>query len=119
MKRYRLLKGEAANEPRISWVTIPIESAGITQAYFCVMESRKFLDFYDEYSMRIAYLMLQGIFDQQVVARDASNIGFENLIHLAMESTPADARAADLPGGPAGALRGAAIPLHPVPSRPG
>ncbi len=38
--------------------------------------------------MRIAYLMLQGIFDQQVVARDASNIGFENLIHLAMESTP-------------------------------
>lgn len=42
--------------------------------------------------MRIAYLMLQGIFDQQVVARDASNIGFENLIHLAMESTPADAR---------------------------
>lgn len=92
MKRYRLLKGEAANEPRISWVTIPIESAGVVQAYFCVMESRKFLDFYDEYSMRIAYLMLQGIFNQQVVARDASNIGFENLIHLAMESTPADAR---------------------------
>lgn len=55
--------------------------------------------------------MLQGTFDQQVVARDASNIGFENLIHLAMESTPADARAADLPGGPAGTLRGAAIPL--------
>ncbi len=49
MKRYRLLKGEAANEPRISWVTIPIESAGVVQAYFCVMESRKFLDFYDEY----------------------------------------------------------------------
>lgn len=45
MKRYRLLKGEAANEPRISWVTIPIESAGVVQAYFCVMESRKFLDF--------------------------------------------------------------------------
>ena len=38
-------QGRGANEPRISWVTIPIESAGVVQAYFCVMESRKFLDF--------------------------------------------------------------------------
>lgn len=92
MKRYRLLKEEALNEPRISWVVIPIQARGITQAYFCVMESRKFMDFYDEYSMRIAYLMLQGIYEQFVVARDASNIGFENLIHLALESSEGDNR---------------------------
>lgn len=92
MKRYRLLKGEGADEPRISWVVIPIQAGGIPQAYFCVMESRKFLDFYDEYSMRIAYLMLQGIYEQQVAARDASNIGFENLIHLALECDDKDNR---------------------------
>lgn len=85
MTRYRLLKGEAADEPRISWVVIPILVGGVPQAYFCVMESRRFMDFYDEYSMRIAYLMLQGLYEQLSVARDASNLGFENLIHLAMD----------------------------------
>ena len=87
MTRYRLLKGEAVDEPRISWVVIPILLNGIPQAYFCVMESLKFLDFYDEYSMRIAYLMLQSIYEQVAVARDASNLGFENLIHLALEGS--------------------------------
>lgn len=85
MIRYRLCKGEAENDPRISWVTIPILIGNVPQAYFCVMESRKFLDFYDEYSMRIAFLMLQGLYEQIAVARDASNLGFENLIHLMME----------------------------------
>ncbi len=85
MTRCRLLKGEAEDEPRISWVVIPILIGGVPQAYFCVMESRRHLDFYDEYSMRIAFLMLQGVFEQVVTARDASNIGFENLIHLALE----------------------------------
>ena len=36
-----------------------------------------------------------------------------------MESTPADARQLIYQVGVTGALRGAAIPLHPVPSRPG
>lgn len=92
MKRYRLQKGESADEPRISWVVIPIQAGGIPQAYFCVMESRKFLDFYDEYSMRIAFLLLQGIYEQLSAARDASSIGFENLIHLALECDEGDNR---------------------------
>lgn len=90
MTRYRLLKGEAADEPRISWVVIPILAGGVPQAYFCVMESRRFMDFYDEYSMRIAYLMLQSLYEQLSVARDASNLGFENLIHLAMDCSDED-----------------------------
>ena len=92
MRRYRLSKGERENEPRISWVTIPIEVDGIPQAYFCVMESRKLLDFYDEYSMRIAYLMLQSIYEQISAARDSGNIGFENLVHFALECSEADTR---------------------------
>ena len=92
MRRYRLSKGELENEPRISWVTIPIEVDGIPQAYFCVMESRKLLDFYDEYSMRIAYLMLQSIYEQISAARDSGNIGFENLVHFALECSEEDTR---------------------------
>ena len=87
MCRYRLINGEAPNEPRISWVTIPILVDGVAQAYFYVMESRRFMDFYDEYFMRIAFMVLRGIYEQIAVARDVSNIGFESLVHLAMDGS--------------------------------
>ena len=87
MTRLRLTQGESAEEPKISWVLIPILVGGRPQAYFGVMESRKAMDMYDEYSMRTVFLMLQGLYEQTAAARDASNIGFENLIHLALEYT--------------------------------
>ena len=88
MCRYRLEKNEAPGEPRISWVTIPIVVQDVPQAYFCVMESRRFMDFYDESFMRIAFIMLQGIYEQIAIARSVNHIGYENLIHTAMEYTP-------------------------------
>ena len=90
MTRYRLLRGEAQGQPRISWVTIPIMVGGAPQAYFCVMESRRFLDFCDEYSMRIAYLALLSIYEQIVALRDSYNVGFEQLVHLALEGNDED-----------------------------
>lgn len=90
MTRYRMLRGEAQGQPRISWVTIPIVVGGAPQAYFCVMESRRFLDFCDEYSMRIAYLALLSIYEQVVALRDSYNVGFEQLVHLALESNEED-----------------------------
>lgn len=90
MTRYRLRRGEAQGQPRISWVTIPIVVGGAPQAYFCVMESRRFLDFCDEYSMRIAYLALLSIYEQTVALRDSYNVGFEQLVHLALESNEED-----------------------------
>ena len=90
MTRYRLQRGESQGQPRISWVTIPIIVGGAPQAYFCVMESRRFLDFCDEYSMRIAYLSLLSIYEQIVVLRDSYNVGFEQLVHLALESGEED-----------------------------
>lgn len=90
MTRYRLLRGEAQGQPRISWITIPIIVGGAPQAYFCVMESRRFLDFCDEYSMRVAYLALLSIYEQTVALRDSYNVGFEQLVHLALESSEED-----------------------------
>ena len=90
MTRYRLIRGESRGQPRVSWVTIPIIVGGAPQAYFCVMESRRFLDFCDEYSIRIAYLAILSIYEQIVALRDSSNIGFEQLVHLAMESDEED-----------------------------
>lgn len=90
MTRYRLIRGETQGQPRVSWVTIPILVGGAPQAYFCVMESRRFLDFCDEYSIRIAYMTILSIYEQIVALRDSSNIGFEQLVHLAMESEEGD-----------------------------
>lgn len=90
MTRYRLIRGESQGEPRISWITIPIMVGGAPQAYFCVMESRRFLDFCDEYSMRIAYLTLLSVYEQVVALQDSYNVGFEQLIHLALESSEED-----------------------------
>ncbi len=90
MSRIRLCNEENAEGPRISWITIPISVGGKLQAYFVVMESREFLDYYDEYSIRIAYLLLQAVYEQIVIAQSIGNIGFENLVLLAMHSTGED-----------------------------
>lgn len=90
MTRFRLIRGESVGQPRISWVTIPIIVGGAPQAYFCVMESRRFMDLCDEYSVRIAYLALLSIYEQIVALRDSYNIGFEQLIHLALDTPEED-----------------------------
>ncbi|MBQ6388196.1 MAG: PucR family transcriptional regulator [Mogibacterium sp.] len=84
MSRYRLINNEGGEGPRVSWVIIPIRVHGLTQAYFVVMEARELLDYYDEFSIRIAYLMLQSLYEQIRGARDAGYMGFENFIHFAM-----------------------------------
>ena len=90
MSRIRLCNEENAEGPLISRITIPISVGGKLQAYFVVMESREFLDYYDEYSIRIAYLLLQAVYEQIVIAQSIGNIGFENLVLLAMHSTGED-----------------------------
>lgn len=84
MSRYRLIGNDDRNEPRISWVLIPIRVRGLTQAYFTVMEAHGLLDYYDEFSIRIAYLILQALYEQISGAKDAGYMGFENFIHFAM-----------------------------------
>ena len=59
MVRYRLVNQSHQEGPRISWIRVPISVNGSVQAYFAVMEAREFLDYYDEYSIRIAYLIFK------------------------------------------------------------
>ena len=90
MRRIRLIDQENPVGPRVSWIQIPIVMNGATQAWFIVMESRELLDFYDEYAIRIAFLMIQGVYEQIIVAQNAGNIGFENFILYALNSGEPD-----------------------------
>lgn len=80
MMRYRLIDPQNPSGPRISWILIPISMNDVVQAYFVVMESKEFIDFCDEYSIRIAFLELQSVYEQIMVAQSVGNIGFENFI---------------------------------------
>lgn len=84
MTRYRLIDPVNPEGPRISWVLIPIIMNDVTQAYFVVMEAKEFLDYCDEYSIRIAFLELQSVYEQIMVAQSIGNIGFENFVLYAL-----------------------------------
>lgn len=84
MARYRLIDPTNPDGPRISWVLIPIIMNDVIQAFFVVMESKEFLDYCDEYSIRIAFLELQSIYEQIMVAQSIGNIGFENFVLYAL-----------------------------------
>ncbi|MDO4518631.1 MAG: helix-turn-helix domain-containing protein, partial [Bacillota bacterium] len=84
MSRYRLFNRDNPDGPRLSWVIMPIKINGVTQAYFAIMEAHALLDYYDEFSVRIAFLLLQSIYEQISGATDAGYVGFENFIHFAL-----------------------------------
>lgn len=84
MTRYRLIDPQNPDGPKISWVLIPIVMNDVTQAFFVVMEAKEFLDYCDEYSIRIAFLELQSLYEQIMVAQSIGNIGFENFVLYAL-----------------------------------
>lgn len=90
MVRYRLIEEQNSEGKRVSWITIPIIMNEVEVAYFVVMESRELLDYYDEYSIRIAFIMLQGVYEQIMVAQNIGNIGFENFVNFVLNYSEKD-----------------------------
>lgn len=85
MSRYRIMGTATQNQPPVSWITIPIIAEKTVRAYFVVMESRELIDYYDEMAIRMAFLMLHGMYEQINAVRAAGNIGFENFILYALD----------------------------------
>lgn len=78
MVRYRHGKGE--NGVAYSWITVPITLKGETKAYFVVIESTGIIDYFDQFSIRIGFLLLQSMYEQIVVARRLGDAGFKTLL---------------------------------------
>ena len=51
-----------------------------------IEEARELLDYYDEFSIRVAFLMLHDLYEQVIASQELSNLGFENFIIGALES---------------------------------
>lgn len=78
MVRYR--HGQGENGVAYSWITVPVTLKGETKAYFVVIESTGIIDYFDQFSIRIGFLLLQSMYEQIVVARRLGDAGFKTLL---------------------------------------
>ncbi len=76
--RYRFI--DEKYEGPYSWITIPISVGDNIKAYFVVVEATGLIDYFDQFALRIGFLLLQSIYEQLLVAQSIGDIGFENFI---------------------------------------
>ncbi len=78
MVRYRFV--DAKYERPYSWITIPITVDDKINAYFVVVEATELIDYFDQFSIRIGFLLLQSLYEQMLVAQSIGDAGFEKFI---------------------------------------
>lgn len=64
-----------------SWLTIPITVMGKVKAYFVVVEATSLIDYFDQFAVRISFLLLQSIFEQFLFFDSVGDFGFEKFIN--------------------------------------
>ncbi|MBU5424849.1 PucR family transcriptional regulator ligand-binding domain-containing protein [Tissierella pigra] len=77
--RYRFID-EKYDKP-YSWITIPITVEDKIKAYFVVVEATGLIDYFDQFALRIGFLLLQSLYEQILVAQSIGDTGFENFIN--------------------------------------
>ncbi|WP_458408418.1 PucR family transcriptional regulator [Anaerotignum sp.] len=89
MARYRFSDTIDEHLIPFSWITVPINVGESTKAYFVLMESREQIDYYDEFTIRIAVLLLQAVYEQITATQSISDQGFESFVNYAIQkNTP-------------------------------
>lgn len=63
-----------------SWITVPITVGDKIKAYFVVVEATGLIDYFDQFALRIGFLLLQSLYEQILVAQSIGDIGFEKLM---------------------------------------
>ena len=63
-----------------SWITVPINVGDKIKAYFVVVEATGLIDYFDQFVLRIGFLLLQSLYEQILVAKSIGDIGFEKFI---------------------------------------
>lgn len=78
MIRYRF--HDDKYERPYSWITVPITVGDKVKAYFVVVEATGLIDYFDQFALRIGFLLLQSLYEQILVAQSIGDIGFEKFI---------------------------------------
>lgn len=78
MIRYRFFDDKY--ERPYSWITIPITVEDKINAYFVVVEATGLIDYFDQFAIRIGFLLLQGLYEQMLVAQRIGDVGFNKFI---------------------------------------
>lgn len=78
MARYRFY--DVRYEKPFSWITVPITVDNKIKAYFVVIEATELIDYYDQFALRIGFLMIQDMYEQILVAQTIADIDFEKFI---------------------------------------
>jgi len=78
MCRYRFIKKD--HEIPYSWITVPITAGNKVQAYFVLVEAMGLIDYFDQFAIRIGFLLIQSLYENMMVAQFIGDIGFEKFI---------------------------------------
>lgn len=76
--RYRFVD-EKYDRP-YSWITIPITVGDKIRAYFVILEATDLIDYFDQFALRIGFLLLQSLYEQVLVAQSLGDMGFEKFM---------------------------------------
>ncbi len=63
-----------------SWITVPITVDNSVYAYFVVLEAHKIIDHFDQFALRTGFLLIQEIFEQQLMAQIMRGTAFTKFI---------------------------------------
>jgi len=88
MIRYRFY--DSKYDKPYSWITVPITVGDTIKAYFIVVEATGLIDYFDQFSLRIGFLLLQSLYEQILVAQSIGDIGFEKFIEEIIKGNLSD-----------------------------
>lgn len=75
MTRYRF-SDERYDKP-FSWITVPITVGEKVEAYFVIVEATGLIDYFDQFALRIGFVLLQSLYEQMLIAQNIGDAGFE------------------------------------------
>ncbi|MDW7671669.1 MAG: PucR family transcriptional regulator ligand-binding domain-containing protein [Bacillota bacterium] len=85
MIRYRYM--DERYEIPYSWITVPITVMGKIRAYFVLVEATGLIDFFDQFAIRIGFLLLQSLFEQFLFLESIGDFGFEKFVNDILHDT--------------------------------
>ena len=83
--RYRFIDDERYERP-YSWITIPVTVGEEIEAYFVIIEEEGLIDFFDQFVLRIGFIILQSSYEQILLAKKFENRGFKKLVYDLVEN---------------------------------